>query len=51
MQARLAGVIERRDNFLYASSLRHGAIAGKVREARVDRFEATPAGLFDCRIL
>lgn len=51
MQARLAGVIQRRYGLPYAPMLINGTVAGAIRQARVDRFQGTPDGVFDCMIL
>lgn len=50
MQARLAGVIQRRYRLAAPPMIISGQVAGGVRQARVDRFQAGPDG-FDAMIL
>lgn len=51
MQARLAGVIQRRYGLQSAPMLINGTVEGAIRQARVDRFQRTPPGVFGCMIL
>lgn len=44
MQARLAGVIQRRYRLAAPPMIISGQVAGGVRQARVDRFQAGPDG-------
>lgn len=50
MQARLAGIIQRRYRLAAPPAIISGEVAGHRRQQRVDRFQASPAG-FDAMIL
>ncbi|WP_188260223.1 DEAD/DEAH box helicase [Azospirillum tabaci] len=50
MQARLAGILQRRYRLLAPPMIISGQVAGTVRQARVDRFQAS-ADKFDAMIL
>src|SRR5690606_38080770 len=50
LQARLAGIIQRRYHLVRPPMIINGAVPGAARQARVDRFQQDPDG-FDAMIL